>query len=85
MKKVIAMIMLFTIMTECGKTNRLTNITHITPEDNHQAVAVKSEASSSWSSYWKWGVVAFVGIIGLILGYRHRGELGSAYYNARSI
>jgi hypothetical protein len=77
------MITLFAIMIGCGKTNQLTHITHTTPEDNHQAIVINPETSSGWSSYWKWEVVAFVGITGLILGYRHRGELSSAYYNVR--
>ncbi|KAA6360389.1 MAG: hypothetical protein EZS28_044084, partial [Streblomastix strix] len=72
-----------TLKTGCSKTTQLTHITDPILEDKHQAVAANPEAPSCWSLYWKWGVVAFVGITGLILGYRHREELSSAYHNAR--
>ncbi len=83
MRKLFVVAITCCLIAGCGKTNQLTNTPHTTPEDNHQAIEVKPEASSGWSSYWKWGVVAFVGITGLILGYRHRGELSSAYHKVR--
>jgi hypothetical protein len=80
MRKLFVIAIACCLIAGCGKTTQLTNIT--TPEDNHQIVAVKPESSSGWSSYWRWGAV-FVGITGLILGYRHRGELNSAYHKVR--
>jgi hypothetical protein len=79
MKKIIAIIVLFTIMTGCGKTTQLINIT---PTEAHNKIAdVKPEVKSNVAFYTTLAV-ATIGTF--IAGWVFKDTISNNYYTYES-